>query len=667
MKSKTIRVLQILAWLGLWASVPSASFANSPLTCDTVPLLMESYLAKHVRYRNMNADFEKRVREAFLRNLDPMHSLFTQSELDEIGHTLADSSGKIKNSNCSTLFEIHQRLLTRYQEIEKHAATVLNDPKFRVDKTISLQLDPEKRPSPKTTEERLAFQTQMLHLEVSSDLASGLALEEAKTRIVHRYELATKRVLERTADDTYAFYLNAFSSALDPHSGYLSKDDLDDFKIQMGLELQGIGAALSSKNGYTIVEKIIPGGAAERHKGLQIDDKIIGVGQGDGPIVDVIDMALRDVVNMIRGKKNTVVRLEVLRQTDKSERLTFSIVRDTINLEEQAASLRYETRSVNGKAYKLAVLDLPAFYGDPSTESKRQCWQDVEKLLREANANKADGLVLDLSRNGGGLLEAAVFITGFFIQRGGVVAVQDSGRKLEVLRDEDPRTLYAGPMVVLISKATASASEILAGALKDYQRALIVGDDHTFGKGTVQSVLPLPPGLGALKVTTSMFYRPGGRSTQHSGVTSDIAFPSIFDAGDFGEKFQPNSLPESQVDAFLGKEANSAFRRQQWTPITPNIVGQLGSRSRERIAQSKDFADLRERIEKAKANAGLVKIEEILKDEKNGKPAAAADSDEEDMKASPQLGEALNILGDYVHLLQNGSLANAIADSNAKP
>lgn len=661
MKTKRIFVLQILIGLGLWLSAPALSFADSPLTCDTVPLLTESYLAKHVRYRNLNSDLEKRVQEAFVRNLDPMHSLFTQSELDEIGALLTANIGKIKNANCGALFEIHQRLLARYAEVEKYAATVLGDPKFAVDKTLSLQLDPEKRPSPKTEEERLAFQTKMLHLEVSSDLASGLPLDEAKRRIAHRYELATKRVRERKADDIYAFYLNAFSAALDPHSNYLSKDDLDDFKIQMGLELQGIGAALSSKNGYTIVEKIIPGGAADRHKGLRIEDKIIGVGQGtEGPIVDVVDMALRDVVNMIRGKKNTIVRLEILRQSDKSERLTVAITRDTINLEEQAANIRYETRSVNNKSYKLAVLDLPAFYGDTSTESKRQCWKDVEKLLREANENKVDGLVLDLSRNGGGLLEAAVFITGFFIQRGGVVAVQDSARKPEVLRDDDPRTLYTGPMIVLISKATASASEILAGALKDYQRALIVGDDHTFGKGSVQSVLPLPPGLGALKVTTSMFYRPGGRSTQHSGVSSDIALLSIFDAGDFGEKFQPNSLPESKIEPFLSTEANSAFHRQHWTPVTPNVVTQLALRSKARVDQSKDFSELRERIEKAKANAGLVKIEEILKNEKNGKKNGEADLDEDaESKKSPQLMEALNILGDYVYVLQNGSLATS--------
>jgi carboxyl-terminal processing protease len=394
-----------------------------------------------------------------------------------------------------------------------------------------------------------------MHFQISNYLASDTELSEARRRVADRYTRARKRWAEQDPEDLYAVYLDSFARALDPHSGYLSADDLEDFQIGMQLSLEGIGVALSERDGYAVVEQVIPGGAADRLDVLRPKDKIIAVADEGGDPVDVIDMALREVVRLIRGKKGSRVRLSVLRQEDKTERFEVAIVRDKIDLEEQAAKLRYETVPVGDRNLKLAVLDLPSFYGDRDP-SKRQCSRDVADILRQIQKEEADGLLLDLSRNGGGLLDDAVRISGFFIREGGVVAIKDAASRTRVLPDPDDGTLYSGPMVVLTSRVSASASEILAGALKDYRRAVIVGDDHTFGKGTVQSVIPLRPGLGAMRVTTALFFRPGGNSTQNSGVEADIVLPSLFDAESFGEKSQPYSLPSQRIDPFRSALAN---------------------------------------------------------------------------------------------------------------
>jgi len=303
------------------------------------------------------------------------------------------------------------------------------------------------------------------------------------------------------------------------------------------------------------VESIIPGGAADKVGTLQPKDKIIAVAQEDGDWVDVIDMSLRDVVSLIRGKRDSKVHLRVLRQSETTQTLNVTIVRDKIDLEERSAKLRIEDVGEGDQKLKLAVIELPSFYGDRNP-AKRQSSRDVRNLIAAAKKAGADGLLLDLSRNGGGLLETAVEITGYFIRDGGVVAVKGTDSGVQVLPDDDASILYDGPMAVLTSRVSASASEIVAGALKDYERALILGDDHTFGKGTVQSMVPLPPGLGALKVTTALFFRPGGASTQHDGVPSDVVIPSLIGSSDdFGEKSQEYSLPGQSIEPFLGLPA----------------------------------------------------------------------------------------------------------------
>jgi carboxyl-terminal processing protease len=509
---------------------------------------------------------------------------------------------------------------------------------------------------------------------MSNYLSAHEPLEEAKKRLVHRYELRTRRLAELKPDDILSGFLDSFALSLDPHSNYLSADVLEDFRISMSLSLEGIGVALSERDGYSVVERVIPGGAADRigKGGLEPEDKIIAVGEEGEKPVDIIDMPLRDAVSLIRGKKGTKVQLTVLREGEQTQRFPITIERDTIDLAEQAAKLRFEKRELHGKTYKLAVIDLSSFYGD-SDPTRRQCTEDMQRLLAQVKTEGADGLLLDLSRNGGGLLEHAVEISGYFLRRGEVVGVQNSRDQLQVLADQDERILYSGPMVIHTSRVSASASEILAGALKDYHRAVITGDDHTFGKGTVQTVTPLPPGEGALKITTAMFFRPGGRSTQNEGVSVDVAIPSMFTADDFGENTQEYALPSKEIPPFLSSYANAIGPTDRFSQVDSAVITELAKRSKARVDASPVFKDVREKIAKARAENGSLRLADLMRERAEAKQTGTPEAERavktvsaegdgdgapkagEDEKLTPQLEEALDVLADLVELSRRGT------------
>jgi len=472
-------------------------------------------------------------------------------------------------------------------------------------------------------------------------------LDKARKKLIHRQELITQRATDLTIEDVYSDFLDAFARALDPHSNYLPQEVFEDFRIGMELSLEGIGVKLSYRDGFSVVEDIIPGGAADRVDVLEKRDKIIAVAQEGGEFVDVIDMDLRDVVRKIRGKRGTTVHLTVLR--NEKERIEVSIVRDKINLEEQAASLRIEELEIDGETFKLGLLELPSFYGDKNP-SKRQSSRDVRTLLKEAKKKKVDGVMLDLSRNGGGLLDNAVEIAGLFVAEGGVVAVKDTYGKLQVMRDPDDSIAYDGPLVVMTSRVSASASEIVAGAMQDYRRAVLIGDDHTFGKGTVQSMVQLPPGLGALKVTTQLFFRPGGVSTQHEGVESDVRIPATFNVDDFGEKHQPYSLEAQQVAPFVEVESQGGSA-SAWPAITDELVGELVRRSQGRVAANEDFQKLEADLAEVRQRGGVVHVKDILTRDSDDEASEQANTDAQDEDEQPLTShqtEGLYILADYV-------------------
>ncbi|HBL53905.1 MAG TPA: tail-specific protease, partial [Syntrophaceae bacterium] len=334
----------------------------------------------------------------------------------------------------------------------------------------------DKRPHVKTAAEKQELLRKVVQFQIENALLSGIDLAEARKQQIHKSELQTMRVVERSPDKLITTAAKAFALALDPHTNYLSPENFADFQIQMQLSLVGIGAVLTSDNGFTVIEELIPGGGAEQSGLLKPKDKIIAVAQEGEKPVNVIDMDLRDVVRMIRGKKGTQVTLTILRQAQRTHRFDITITRDKVDIKEQEAKIHYETRTAGGRPYRFGVIDLPSFYGDE--RGKKSCYEDVKKLLAEAGRQPVDGIVLDLSRNGGGLLGEAVRIAGLFIGRGGIVATRESNGRVTILAvgpgapeadgynldvmtlpADDSRELYTGPLVILTSRMSASASE----------------------------------------------------------------------------------------------------------------------------------------------------------------------------------------------------------------
>ena len=673
MNLNTLRTLLISAALILAASAAPRDAHASALSCETIPAFMKRYLVQHIRHHQLTPELRRRTAEVFMRSFDPSQSVMLESEIEAMKTQLMSSFDDIESGGCSAISMVHRKFTEKQKEIAAFVKDFVSAEDYAVDMEVEILIDARKRGYPKTVAEREQLTRNLVHFQMSNYISDVTPLEEAKELLNHRYELRMKRIAELEPVDLYSNFLDAFATSLDPHSNYFSAEMYEDFRISMSLSLIGIGVALSERDGFAIVERIIPGGAADRLGLLEPEDKIIEVGQENEKPVNIIDMPLRDSVSLIRGKKGTTVRLVVLRQAETTERFTVAIVRDEISLEDQAAALRFEEREVDGQKLKLAILELPSFYGD-ADPSKRQCTDDVADLLRQVNEANADGLVLDLSRNGGGLLNHAVTVSGFFLSKGEIVKVQDTRGQEEVLADSDKSILYAGPLVVHTSRISASAAEILAGALKDYKRAVIAGDDHTFGKGTVQTVASLPPGLGALKITTAMFYRPGGRSTQHDGVEADVVIPSALSGDDYGEKYQPFSIEGNAIHAFQSSYAIANLPSNSWTVVNQEMLEKLTSESKRRIDASAEFAEVYEKLAEYRENAGVIRPADLVERRQEereksvdgqttsstGEPEAdagvqdAVDSKSEKAeKISPQLAEATNVLVDLIAFNQS--------------
>ncbi len=419
--------------------------------------------------------------------------------------------------------------------------------------------------------------------------------------IARRYERLQRNVHEEDQPEQVKLFLAALAQTYDPHSEYLSKADLKNFSINMGLSLVGIGAMLRTEDGYAKIESLVPGGPAQRHGGIKVGDRITAVAQGPADFADVRDMRLDKVVEMIRGKKGTKVRLLLIPSdaADPSKRKTIELVRDEIKLKDQEARADIIIKKDrNGDPVKLGWITLPSFYADMERHQKSTT-KDVLALLNRLKKEKIGGLVIDLRRNGGGSLEEAISLTGLFLKSGPIVQTKGSNGNIVVSSDPDPGVAYTGPLVVLTSRQSASASEIFAAALQDYGRALIVGDKNTFGKGTVQTILEIGRFTsllgsaskedGALKLTIQKFYRVAGGSTQLNGVASDIVLPSLTDLPEFGEGSLKNALPYDEVPK---------ARFSMWSEPPTVYLDELKRRSNGRIQENPEFHYVMEDMER---------------------------------------------------------------------
>ena len=649
--------LKIVFSLGFLAlcQAPQLSQAQT-LQCQAVPSLINVFLSNHFSVNQLTPDVKSHTVSLFLKFIDPNKQLLYKKDVTKIQSELTDVFETMKNGNCAALNSVSNILSERAQENLKLVNDGLKG-NYTLKEDLKYQTDTKKREYPADADQKKALLDAAVATQLATLMAGDIKLEKAKEQLTKRYELSVKRAKEMNQGKMINLFAESFAHALDPHSDYLPPEQLEEFRINMNLSLEGIGVSLSSDDGYTIVQEIIPGGSADRAKALQSKDKIISVAQDKKEPVSIVDMDLSDVVKMIRGKKGTKVTLTVVRQKGtKTETFHTTITRDKVDMKEQAAKVEYINRKAGDKTYHLAVVDLPSFYGG-SDKNSRDCYNDMKKIVEEANKKKVDGIVLDLSLDGGGLLQDAVKIAGLFIKTGPVVATQDGKKNREVLSDEDSTVYFNGPFMILTTRQSASASEILAGAMKDYHRALIVGGDHTYGKGSVQVLNPLPFNLGAMKLTTQMFYLPAGVSTQHGGVASDVSMPTYLDSDDMGEQYMDYALPPSKtepfiaVDAAQGKEAD-----EKWVPVTDDVVKFLKEKSAKRVSENQEFKDILKDLDESKKNEGWVKVADILKrtnkekDKRKEKKdmASTAKGRKELWLKDAHIQEALTIMTDWL-------------------
>ena len=600
---------------------------SGPYDPDVTRLTARVLENMHYSRHPLDQEYGQRFYDRYLDILDPQHFHFTQEDLKEFEpyeNRLADLTLRLGDTRPAN--EIFARFLQRFDQRAALAAEMLKANKF--DFTGDDRYTPNRKgiPWPKDLEAAKALWRQHLRYEYLQEELNKLKPEEIIKKLAQRYKRQMRTLAEFDREDILQFYLTALANAYDPHSDYMGKAQLENFAISMKLSLVGIGALLRSDDGYCTIESLLPGPAA-RSKKIKPGDKIVAVKQKDGEPVDVVDWKLNKVVDIIRGPKNTEVTLTIIPAdaADSSVRKTVTLVRDEIKLEDQQAKAKLiEVPGDDGKATRLGLIDLPSFYASfdlgrfKTASAPKSTTDDVTRLIKKLVAEGAQGLVLDLRHNGGGSLEEAIRLTGLFIKEGPIVQVKDANGDVTVEDDPDPTVLYDGPLLVLTSRFSASASEILAAALQDYGRALIVGDTSTHGKGTVQTIYELsrlttkrfPDSFnpGALKVTIRKFYRANGASTQLKGVTPDIVLPSLSNEMEVGESTQDYALPWDTIPSAVFTRLNR---------VQP-YVDELLRRTEARQAKDKDWAYMREDIEllrKAKADKSIsLNLEQRLKE-----------------------------------------------------
>lgn len=491
----------------------------------------------HYKIVDVHDDFAKNVIGRLMNYLDMNHSLYTQSEVDAIyAHTKSILNGINKCELDYPYSLYNENIKKRYQKYKFMIDNVSENLDLNTNETIAL--DRTKAPFAQTEDELKSLWMAELKNEFVTQLLNGKTKAQAVERIKNRYIVAMRRISQYSSEDVFSAFENSFAAAIDPHTNYFGPVESENFNDDMNLSLEGIGAVLSQEDEYTVIVQIMPGSPAEKSKKLKPKDKIVAVKQEHGKFEDIIGWRLTEVVKKIKGKKGTKVVLEIERGEGAAAK-TFNVelTRDKIRLQDKEAKSKVYT-SYDGR--KIGVITISSFYTDLSLNVKRE----LSKLERE----NVDGIIVDLRNNGGGLLPEAVYTTGLFIKDGPVVLVRDVNGNESAYDDTDASMLYKGPLVVLINRLSASSSEIMAAALQDYGRALIVGDT-SYGKGTVQQSRPLTrlydligADLGSIHYTIAKFYRINGGSTQLKGVTPDIAMPTLIDVTEFGEKTEPNAL-----------------------------------------------------------------------------------------------------------------------------
>ncbi len=555
----------------------------------------------HYKKISLDDDLSKKTLNRYLDLLDSNKLYFYTSDIEQFKQNELDIDNQLKQGNPELGFEIYKVFRKRIKEREEYAKALL-EKGFNFNLDEEHHIDRSESTWPQTVEEMNDLWRKRVKNSVIIQKLDNIPDEKIRETLRKRFTRQSNIVWQTKPEEVFELYLNALMREVGPHTQYMSRVTAENFRINLSLSLEGIGASLQSENDYTVIRKIIAGGPASKSGKLNIDDKIVGVGQSEDNIEDVTGWRLMDVVGKIRGKKGSTVYLQLLTgdSAPGSTPETISLVRDVISLEDSAAQLEYQ--NVDDKRF--AVIEIPSFYAKQSKGSNDDIVStsyDVERLIKEAQSSgKIDGLILDLRGNGGGYLREAINLTGLFIDRGPVVQVQTSDEQSVQLDDTDSGTAYDGPLAVLVDKSSASASEIFAGAIKDYGRGIIIGE-RTFGKGTVQTTQPLKrvknnKVSSTLKLTIQQFFRVNGSSTQVKGVEPDIVLDTG-DRGDYGEGLLDNALPWTKIASALNEY--------------PTLDGDIDSLTQLHLARAKNssaFTYLKQTSKQRKINSELKKV-----------------------------------------------------------
>ncbi len=579
----------------------SAEETDAAVTAITSKILESSQIA----HQPLDDVLAGKFLDRYLDTLDGAHMIFLSSDLDEFAQsrpTLAEATRT--RGDSSLAHAIFKRFLERLDQRVAYVADLLKNEKFDFKAEEVFAYDRKNAPRPGDLKAAQELWRQQLRYEYLQEKLAGKKEPEIVKTLGRRSARTAETMRKSNGKAVLEFYLEALAQVYDPHSDYMGAEQLKSFQIGMNLSLIGIGATLQSQDGYCKIMELVPGGPAARSGMLKNGDRIVGVAQKQGDdFTDLVDLPLSQAVDLIRGKKGSSVFLNIIpaNSTDDSARKTVTIVREEIKLEDQQAKAQIIDLPSGDQTQRVGVIDLTAFYAGEGNEKSgpTSATDDVSKIIEKLKKEKVTGIILDLRRNGGGSLQEAISLAGLFIPSGPMVQTRDLEGHLEIGRDYDSEVAYDGPLVVLTSRFSASASEIVAGALQDYGRALVVGDTSTFGKGTVQTIVPLSrvmqdQGLvpssdpGALKVTISKFYRPSGKSTQLEGVKADIVLPSLTDLPEIGESDLGNPLPWDTIASTKFTESN----------VVKSSLETLRTRSSQRIAKNPDFDELKTDIER---------------------------------------------------------------------
>ena len=516
----------------------------------------------HYKKATLDDALSQVIFDNYLKALDPTKSYLQQTDIDEFGAFATELDDDLRNSDLQTVFDLFVRFRERIEARMPKAIALLDKPfDFAVDE--SFEFDREDAAWPANEGELDELWRKRVKNDVLSLRLSGRKEKAIKDTLRKRYEGILRQTAQYNSEDVFQTFINAYTTAIDPHTAYFSPRTSENFKIRMSLSLEGIGAVLQSDNEYTVVREIVKGGPADLSKKLHEGDRIVGIAQGDqGETVDVVGWRLDEVVDLIRGPKDSVVKLQVLTKgagPDGPPR-ALNLTRNTIQLDEQAAQKKVLEIGEGPAQRRIGVIEVPTFYMDfegrmKGDQNYRSTTRDVRRLIGELQKDKVQGLIIDLRRNGGGSLSEATELTGLFIDNGPVVQVRNSQGRVQLERDTEDGVAYTGSLAVLVDRNSASASEIFAAAIQDYHRGIVLGE-ATFGKGTVQNLVDLNRfdeeangKLGQLKATIAQFFRVEGDSTQHRGVVPDVTFPSGLSTRDQGERALKNALPFAHIAA----------------------------------------------------------------------------------------------------------------------